>query len=129
VKNVSVFTKRRLDQLTQPCVYQFMRGGECLYVGFSRQGIIRFLAPQHHCAIARQKATKIRVTWFDTVEEASLAEQKLIKKLRPAFNLTVPDHHLPPSRQSERHQTFISGVTEDDLREAMRRVSRKAEAA
>jgi len=100
-----------------------MRGRECLYVGFSRQGVIRFLSPQHHCAIARQKATKIRVTWFDTVEEAYRAEQMLIKKLRPPFNLSgVPNHYLTKSRLAERRQTFSSNVSEDELRDAMRRV-------
>jgi hypothetical protein len=90
--NSSVFTKQQINEMTGPCVYAFVGRGTVLYVGYSHEGVRRFLSAGHH---VRCGADEIRAFWFPSHgsvdkrrKEALLAEAVAIHQLRPAYNKT-----------------------------------------
>ena len=80
------FTRERLQALTGPYVYPFIKQGAVLYVGSSANGIMRVVCPGHHRRKVRAEADEIRIVWLDENAEPRLLEAELIRALRPPFN-------------------------------------------
>jgi excinuclease UvrABC nuclease subunit len=77
---VTNFTQEDLAALTRPCVYLFVKAGRVLYVGSSKNGIVRFGSGDHHKRFIRAQCDKIRVLWQDSEAEARRVEGQMIRK-------------------------------------------------
>src|SRR6266850_6681056 len=76
-----------------PCVYEYIRhDGIVLYVGFSRMMQRAFRSYGNRIGETRRfkafsEAEAVRVTVFDTIEEAQAEERRLIVLHQPAANI------------------------------------------
>jgi len=73
----------------RPIVYVWYRDKVPYYVGYSSQGIVRPVSPSHHVIKTLAPEDSIRIWFFDTAREASEAEKRFIRWLRPFHNLTA----------------------------------------
>jgi len=83
-----VLTGRYLDRMRQPSVYIRMRGGICLYVGQSINGIFRL--GNHHVIDAKEKLEpydEIIFYYRQSHESLDVLEQYYIQLLRPVHNI------------------------------------------
>lgn len=83
----TTLTREHVEFLLQPCTYQFLREGEVLYVGSSRNGIIRVLCRNHHAKEARKLADEIVIEWYPTERAAKIAERREIYIHKPPYNV------------------------------------------
>lgn len=85
-----IFNGADLRSLLGHAVYAYFVDGEAAYVGSSRQGLVRVLAPAHH-VLGRGRMGKIEsehlVIWPAlSEEEARSNERRLIAELQPREN-------------------------------------------
>ena len=81
------FTGEDFRSLCKPTVYMFLRNGEPLYVGYSRQGLGRALNTHKQADKARQECDEV-LTWpCRDVISAQQVERILIAHCRPVYNV------------------------------------------
>src|SRR5262249_52733394 len=80
-------TAREVNILTQPCVYKVLsEENECLYIGSSKYGLVRFLSSGHLQREVIRSAGRVEVEFFSTKEKALEAEREAIKIIQPKNN-------------------------------------------
>ena|SRR5579859_4635436 len=91
----NVWTRAQFNTLFKPLVYYLEKNsGEILYIGSSKQGLIRLLQPTPARANgevrlrtqAFEQAERVRVLMFDTEQEARDYERNEIAAHAPKFN-------------------------------------------
>lgn len=87
------WTKSQYKRATGPMVYIFWGLNEigriALYVGYSHNGLIRALHPNHHMKPARDRAIELEFVICESPEDAARMERHLIRTLKPEFNTVV----------------------------------------
>lgn len=85
--------------LFSPLVYKVYFRGALVYVGMSAVGLVRISSRNHRWShLLEHKDTEIKVSWFETEDQARAAETLLIMMNKPPLN--------------------IKGVGDQDVREA-----------
>ncbi len=81
------FSREQLKRLLGPCVYAFLLNEEYLYVGCSKQGLLRILNGSHGSARnAIAAGASLEIYPFATRDEAVVVEARLIGQHNPRFN-------------------------------------------
>lgn len=68
----------------KPCVYAWVRNNEVLYIGASKKGICR---PLNHNIVKLKIDDQLLVWVFKTEKDAFDSETKLIKEIKPKYNI------------------------------------------
>jgi hypothetical protein len=76
-----------MRRLRFPCVYVFIRAGEVVYVGSSVNGFARVMASHHPMVTNANDSDQIAFWVIGSEAEARETEIKMIKALKPRFNL------------------------------------------
>ena len=107
-----------MRRLRFPCVYTFIRYGEVIYVGSSVSGFARVMA-SHHPMVANANDSDRIAFWVTGSEvEAREMEIKMIKALRPKFNMTG-NGELKKTGYNQRTEPF------SELKKMLRQVIRE----
>lgn len=84
----------------QPIVYAWMRGEACRYVGTSAHGLTRLYG--NHEVVRNLGPDDVIFVWHVSAHDARWLEERLIKALRPALNVTGnPDRWAAARRRAE----------------------------
>ena len=84
------FNRQEFDEARQPAVYAAIRGGEPLYIGYSRDGYQRVFscygATTEKRTTAFKECDEVVFRFYSTADEAKIEESKLIHKYHPRYN-------------------------------------------
>jgi hypothetical protein len=106
---MTTLTSAHVHFLLQPCVYRFMRDGEVIYVGSSKNGIVRVLCKNHHAKEARKLADEIEIEWFRTESAARIEERRQISNFKPRYNVFGNDGNTSNSAPNMPSVAFGNG--------------------
>lgn len=83
------FNKANLANLLSPCVYVYLRENEALYVGMSKQGLLRALSfkENKYWMDLPKEADELLVFPVDDEKTAREAERMFIQELQPKYNI------------------------------------------
>lgn len=99
------FTPEQIRLYQKPCVYFVYVEDEVVYIGMSKQGAARALAP--HERIKTITGTyRLGFMTFDTIADAAAAETVLITSLRPRLN-----RYIPSEKHASEAKKALPGVS------------------
>lgn len=103
------WTVSQLTRARGPLVYLFWRNGQPIYIGASRNGLVRPLSPAHHKGFTRKQSDRFQFVCCDTEREALLLEQQLIQLWKPRFN------EIDVAAESEKPMSALRKIVEVDF--------------
>lgn len=90
--------------MSRCCVYEAFETDRLLYIGISKHWPNRWVSHSGDKSWW-QSVTLLRVTWYDSRDEAQRREGELIRLMRPPHNIVIPD---PPRMRRTRTQEYTT---------------------